>query len=152
MPTYAFTLSITAADARNAVVAVFNAVQGFVKAEADPDDATNTLYFLAFGGTKVQAGTDPKTGAPVFVRAAGVMAYNQDVPQNVASVVAAASAYCTTFSPSPPLTRAQLDARALLLAGQNGADHAWQVHPGDNMTVANAAALLAKFSQIPGTA
>jgi hypothetical protein len=150
VPTYALTLSVTSGDARNALQSLLSTLNGYVF--QDTTDPNNTTYWLGFGGTRIQFGTD-KFGNPVYYKLIGCLGYNDDVAQNVQNLLTNLANYCDTlYFASPPFpSRAQIDARLLTRAGEDGADHYWAVHPGDNVTVANAAALLAKFQAVPGT-
>jgi hypothetical protein len=137
---YAFLASVLATDTKQLLQSLAASLAGYVVA-----DPSGSGYLLAYQGAAIQAGTDPKTGTPMYTPAMAFVGYNQDVPTNVIGALSAAGPYCREIAYNPARTRADIDADLLRHAGYAGASNAWAIHPGDDLAAASAADLLSRF-------
>lgn len=116
----------------------------------DLDPATNdfTRYVLGVGGVPATF-TNP-AGAQEEIGVAALIGYNPDVPNavvNELSQLQRKAGLIQQISFSPAKTRAEAEAYLQNQARFVG-DAIWLTRPGDNVTVADNAALLAKFVSV----
>jgi hypothetical protein len=151
MPRYCFLLSIVSGDARNALLATCTDVANYAIGRDDDGAGGFNRYVLGVAGVAATAGTDPGTGLPVEVGAAGFIGYNQDVPANVVNALNAIQQRANLVRQvafNPPKTRAEIVAYLRRLAGEDGCDKGLVLAPGNTVGAADGAALLAKFTPL----
>lgn len=151
MPHYCFAVTITEADSRNALRALLYSAADSLAHKVvgrDVDESGQpTRYVLGLGG--VAATVLNAKGDPVEVDADAVIVFNSDVSPSVRNELANIPAQLVRqVLVNPPETRAVLEAKATLFAGETSCNAVWMSKPGDNVATADNAALLAKFSPI----
>lgn len=148
---YCVLIAVTSADTRNALSSLLTSLRNYVIPRWYPGSDTSgpaDYYVLGVGGAAVQQGTN-RDGTPIEIQAGFILGYNQDCATNVQNLVANVTQYAEgSLCPNPPLDRATLAARLVQMAGERGCDHVWSVKPGDDVTAADNAALLAKFTPV----